>query len=642
MELPPRASGDELLQPGALVSVRLRLQAMAAHHDLATVIAYAFDHRTRMLPFIGADVRMAPAGVRAIGSAMVDAGFPKTRIVLQQWNRRFRPSQMRLDGRIPDLFMVSSMQIHTAPCIELIQDACRIDPAHRPLIIAGGPKTIYEPWGVFSSDPANPWGADVAVTGEEYVLLSLLEVLLAIRGEGESMRSAFYRARDEGLLDAIPGLVYPRGERDNIASELVDTGIQKLLGDLDEQPSPVLGYGLLELPSRKATLGLSAIPANKVSKYSPVGSLVLTLGCKFKCPYCPIPAYNQRQYRTKSGERIAEEFEQLYHAYHMRVYFGADDNFFNDKERTLSIAETLSRKIDAGSRPHRKIHWGTEATVHDVLQMKDHLPLLRKAGLGGLWLGVEDMSGALVCKGQGEDQTVEAFKLLRSNGIFPMPMMMHHDTQPLVTFKSQGGLLNQVRLLRKAGAITMQVMMLTPAVGSKLYVETFESGLAYKQVGKTPVENYIIDGNHVVASRAKKPWRKQLNILLAYFFFYNVVRCLFSLVFSKTDIPLEPALLKDSPFRTKRSRRMARKTMMHFADFFAQLFGMWGLVFTVRRTFVWMMRLLFRKIHRTTAPPGSKLPMCAPDGGPAVHDLPRAPVPADAPCAPPAEETQTE
>ncbi|MBT7171853.1 MAG: radical SAM protein, partial [Phycisphaerales bacterium] len=150
MELPPRASGDELLQPGALVSVRLRLQAMAAHHDLATVIAYAFDHRTRMLPFIGADVRMAPAGVRAIGSAMVDAGFPKTRIVLQQWNRRFRPSQMRLDGRIPDLFMVSSMQIHTAPCIELIQDACRIDPAHRPLIIAGGPKTIYEPWGVFS------------------------------------------------------------------------------------------------------------------------------------------------------------------------------------------------------------------------------------------------------------------------------------------------------------------------------------------------------------------------------------------------------------------------------------------------------------------------------------------------------------
>ena len=65
------------------------------------MIACAFDHRTRMLPFIFADTRMAPAGVRAIGSAMVDAGFDKTRIVLQQWNRNFRPSRMRLDGRIP-------------------------------------------------------------------------------------------------------------------------------------------------------------------------------------------------------------------------------------------------------------------------------------------------------------------------------------------------------------------------------------------------------------------------------------------------------------------------------------------------------------------------------------------------------------
>ena len=43
-----------------------------------------------MLPFTYADMRMVPAGVRAIGSAMFDAGFNKTRIVLQQWNRNFR------------------------------------------------------------------------------------------------------------------------------------------------------------------------------------------------------------------------------------------------------------------------------------------------------------------------------------------------------------------------------------------------------------------------------------------------------------------------------------------------------------------------------------------------------------------------
>src|SRR5689334_25371381 len=100
MELPRRTRGDELLRPGELTELRRRLRRVAPAHDLTTVIACAFDHRTRMLPFIFADTRMVPAGVRAIGSAMSDIGFNKTRIVLQQWNRKFRPSRMRLDGRV--------------------------------------------------------------------------------------------------------------------------------------------------------------------------------------------------------------------------------------------------------------------------------------------------------------------------------------------------------------------------------------------------------------------------------------------------------------------------------------------------------------------------------------------------------------
>src|SRR5207253_6457840 len=162
MELPRRARGDEMLRPGQLTELRRRLRRRAAQHDLATVIACAFDHRTRMLPFIFADTHMAPAGVRAVGSAMADSGFTKTRIVLQQWNKRFRPSLMRLDGRLPDLFMVSSMGLHSQRCMELIRDARRIDPNYRPLIIAGGPHAVYQPYELFSADPADPTSADVA------------------------------------------------------------------------------------------------------------------------------------------------------------------------------------------------------------------------------------------------------------------------------------------------------------------------------------------------------------------------------------------------------------------------------------------------------------------------------------------------
>ena len=629
MELPCRAPGDELLKPGELADIRRRLRRDAPRHDLTSVIACAFDHRTRMLPFLYADTRMAPAGARAIGSALADAGFDKTRIVLQQWNPHFDPARMRLDGRAPDLFLVSSMGMHAPRAEALIRAACRIDPPDRPLIIAGGSKSIYEPWDFFSADPADPWGADVAVTGEEYVLLHLLEVLLSVRAAGEPMRRAFARARDRGLLDDVPGLVYARGADDGVAEELVDTGMQRLAGDLDELPDPVLGYGLLEAPGPGATLASRPLPAERVRRCTPLAALVLTLGCKFRCPYCPIPAYNQRQFRAKSGERISEEIERLYRAYHLALVFGADDNFLNDRRRALDIVETLARKAADGSRPLRKLRLTTEATVHDVLRMKDHLPLIREAGVWAFWLGVEDMSGALIRKGQTAGKTAEAFRLLRASGIFPMPMLMHHDAQPLYTRRSASGLLNQVRLLRKAGSISLQVLMITPSVGSKLHGEAFTTGLALKRVDGRRVEQHMLDGNYVVASRHSKPWRKQFNLLAAYLYFYNPLRFLLALVRPKCKLPRRrfeetPWGPADPPGRSGRPllrRRALRRIRRHLIDAIMQLIGMWGLARNVRWTLGWGLRLRRRRIERYSEVPGSHVPMRGPAGGPACHDV---------------------
>jgi radical SAM superfamily enzyme YgiQ (UPF0313 family) len=566
---------------------------MAPKHDLTTVIACAFDHRTRMLPFIFADTRMAPAGVRAIGSAMVDAGFGKTRIVLQQWNRRFRPSQMRLDGRIPDLFMVSSMGLHSDECKNLMRDARRIDPAHRPLIIAGGPHAVYQPFDLFSASSTGA-SADVVVTGEEYVLLSLLEVILSIRAAGESMLSAFGRARDSGALDAVPGLVYSRGGSAGQAEELVDTGIQQLVGDLDELPDSILGYQLLEAPGRSATLAHLALPADRVRKVSPISSLVLTFGCKFACPYCPIPAYNQRQHRLKSAGRIAEEMTRLHQTYGLRYFFGADDNFFNNHERTLDIVQTLADAQIDGTPLARKVRWGTEVTVHDTLQIKDNLRLVHDAGCRALWLGVEDMTATLVNKGQSVNKTTEAFGRLRDAGICPMPMMMHHDSQPLYSHGTHYGLLNQIKLLRKAGATSLQVLMMTPATGSKLFEQTYTNGQVLASAGGRRVLPHMHDGNYVIASSHKRPWRKQVNLLLGYIYFYN-------------PIWLVVLLLR------KRNKVSHKSAAM-------QIIGMMGLAQTIRRTFGWVLRLMAGRIERLHQPPGSALPMRAVDGSLASHD----------------------
>jgi hypothetical protein len=633
MELPCRDPGDELLRAGEMIDLRLRLRKIAPSHDLTTVIVSAFDHRTRMLPFIYLDNKFAPAGVRAIGAAMADIGCLKTRIVLQQWNRNFKPSHMRLDGRVPDILMVSSMHLNSSQAEALVRDACRIDSSHRPLIIAGGPKMWFAPWSLFSTDIDDPWGVDIAVTGEEYVLLSLMEVLLSVRAGNEPMRSAFQRARSSGALDGIPGLVYPNTDARGVPVELVDTGIQRLLGELDDLPHPDLGYRLLEPPSELTTLASKAIAADMVRKSARIASIVLTQGCRFSCPFCPMPAYNQRQLRAKSGERIAEEIDRIYSEYDIRLFFGSDDNFFADGQRALEIAETLARRVDAGSRAHSKIRWGTEATIHDTLKMKDHLPLVRKARLWALWLGVEDMSGNLVKKGQSADRTAEAFSLLRQSGIFPIPMLMYHDSQPFFSVRGRHGLLNQLHSLRNAGAVNMQVLTLYPAPGSKSYGEDHRSGFAFESVNGFPVEPALQGGMHVVASLHPRPWVRQLNLLAAYVYFFNPLRFLAAILRSRSRIPLAdqrtwppPGTIDNLSRRRDTMLRWKHKLGAHVGDAAMQLFGIIALFPTIRRTIGWTFRLMLGDIKRYEKEPASPIPMRGVDGGRASHAPPGTPL----------------
>jgi radical SAM superfamily enzyme YgiQ (UPF0313 family) len=326
---------------------------------------------------------------------------------------------------------------------------------------------------------------------------------------------------------------------------------------------------------------------------------------------------------------------QIAETYVIINFFGADDNLFNHTKRTLEIAETLARKVTSGKRPYCKIRYGTEATVHDTIRLKEHLPVLRQSGLRALWMGVEDMTATLVKKGQSEDKTLEAFRLLRSNGILPIPMMMHHDKQPLVSWKSNYGLLNQLRTLRKAGALFTQVLMLTPSPGSKWFAETYTSGRAFETVDGKNIEPHTVDGNYVVASEHPRPWLKQLNLLAGYAYFFNPLRAFIAVFFSKSRIPFADAETRTEKEVQKYSRwqRAHRwgflRLRAHITDAAVQIMGMMGLIQTIRRTLGWSWRLFRGRIQRAEQPPRSRIPMRAPNGGPASHALPGTPAPKD-------------
>jgi radical SAM superfamily enzyme YgiQ (UPF0313 family) len=296
---------------------------------------------------------------------------------------------------------------------------------------------------------------------------------------------------------------------------------------------------------------------------------------------------------------MTDELTQLHTQYGLQFVFGTDDNFFNDRDRAVAIVETLSRAEIGGRAMRHRVRWGTEVTVHDTLVMKEHLREVRKAGGRVLWIGVEDITATFVKKGQSVDKTLEAFRLLRRYGILPVPMLMHHEGQPLVTRNSPYGLLNQVRMLRKAGAIDMQVLTVTPAVGARDYEGVFHTGRMIRSAAGKTVEPYMLDGNYVVASGKEEPWRMQLRVAAALAYFYNPLRLLGALF-----------------------HLWNRQYLM---DVGVQLVGLWGLAHTLPRMFGWALRLRTGPITRQSRPPETSLRLTGVDGAAASHGQRPAP-----------------
>lgn len=520
MELPSRPKNDRYTAPGRYNELERSLRSRAGVADTPCLVCYAFDYRTRLGPFLFADKRLLTAGPRAVAAALHHAGFSRTRIVLRQWNPNFRASEARIDGKIPELLLVSSMQIHSASAYEMIRDAHRLGES-RPLILAGGAKAIYEPWDFFGVDPEKQCSADVAVTGEEFVILELLDRLLEYRAGGEHLRKTFHRLRRSGLLDDIPGMVFREGDEKAPLGRLINTGIQRMVQNLDELPHPVESLGLLEPPHSRRRLEAKPLRIDRIGRFAGMISLVTTHGCKFHCPYCPIPAYNQFTFRYKGPDRLRDEIEVLAERTGVHAFFGTDDNFFNSRETVEEIFTAMSKGQVHGRAFRDSIFFGTEATEFDVFKNKDLLPLCREGGLRAIWFGIEDMTAELVKKGQSPEKTKTLFEILTRMGICPMPMMMHHDGQPLASRGNLYGLINQVNFLRRSGSVSVQVTILTPSVGSKGYEEPFKQGMVIDNANGQKVEDYQFDGNHLIATSDPHPWRKQVNIFLGYASFYN-------------------------------------------------------------------------------------------------------------------------
>jgi radical SAM superfamily enzyme YgiQ (UPF0313 family) len=218
---------------------------------------------------------------------------------------------------------------------------------------------------------------------------------------------------------------------------------------------------------------------------------------------------------------LVRTIASIYERFHIKYFFGADDNFFNRRETAEGLLTAMARSTVSSVPFRERIRFATEATQFDTYRNRDLLPLARDAGMHALWFGIEDLTATLINKGQKPTQTVELFRLLGEHKISPMAMMMFHEGQPYYTPGALYGLYNQIKFLREAGAVSVQCTVHSPAVGTREQEAIFAKGGVLRSLGRYIIPESMYDGNHVMVVAGEAPWKRQVKLLGGYAAFYN-------------------------------------------------------------------------------------------------------------------------
>ena len=219
-----------------------------------------------------------------------------------------------------------------------------------------------------------------------------------VRGEGEEILVELMTAVREGRFpadrDRIKGLAFRDGE------EIRATPAASTVKDLDAIDPD---WSLLEW---------------KEYTYIPLGRRVaipnMARGCPFTCSFCSQWKF-WRDYRVRDPLKVVDEIEKLVNEHDVGFFILADEEPTINRRKFIRFCEELI----ARDLP-RRIQWGINTRVTDIMRDKDLLGLYRKAGLVHVSLGTEAAAQLKLDQFNKEtrvEENKEAIRLLREADI---------------------------------------------------------------------------------------------------------------------------------------------------------------------------------------------------------------------------------
>ncbi len=220
-----------------------------------------------------------------------------------------------------------------------------------------------------------------------------------VRGEGEEIFTNLMNAVREGRWPQdrarIKGLAYRDGE------EIKATPAASTVKDLDAIDPD---WTILEWEKYiYVPLGVKVAIPN------------MARGCPFTCSFCSQWKF-WRDYRVRDPRKVADEIERLVNDHGVGFFILADEEPTINRKKFIEFCQEL---IDRDLP--RRIQWGINTRVTDIMRDKELLGFYRKAGLVHVSLGTE-AAAQLKLDQFNKETTVaenkEAIRLLREADIF--------------------------------------------------------------------------------------------------------------------------------------------------------------------------------------------------------------------------------
>ncbi|MDD5658561.1 MAG: radical SAM protein [Actinomycetota bacterium] len=179
---------------------------------------------------------------------------------------------------------------------------------------------------------------------------------------------------------SVKGIAYNKGNK------IIKNDIRPSIDDLDSLPFP------------------ERYVLNQRLNTKDIASMITSRGCYARCSFCSVVSFYSNfgpKFRFRSSKNVIEEIDLLYNKYGIRNIFFNDANFILGKgkgyRRVIEISdEILKRGLD--------LQFILQCRVNDV--EKELFTLLKKAGLRGVFLGIESGSQSVLDRFK-KDTTVE-------------------------------------------------------------------------------------------------------------------------------------------------------------------------------------------------------------------------------------------